>query len=260
MTLDDRICIVTGAARGIGLSIVRAFVDEGARVIATDVDPAVLQAAIADLPRERVLALQHDVTSESQWAATVDQAKSVFGGLDVLVNNAGIFLYSSIESMTLEQWRRMSSVNLDGVFLGTKHAIRVMKDQARRAESSASIVNLSSVAGLRGSPNLSAYCMTKGGVRLFTKAAATECGSLRIRVNSIHPGMIETEMGLTAIRERLQTAGQDLSQAQAAGAANPLGRFGGAPDVARMAVYLASEQSSFVTGTEMVVDGGLNAR
>jgi len=213
MQLEGRACIVTGAAGGIGAAIVKTFVARGASVLATDLDMAALEASLDGLSRDRVLACAHDVSDEGQWAEVTALAAERFGGLDVLVNNAGVFLFEAIESMTLSQWRRMSQVNLDGPFLGTKHAIGVMKDPQRRARGTASIVNMSSVAGMRGSANLSAYCMTKGGLRLFSKAAAAECGALGIRVNSIHPGVIDTEMGMSAARQRLESRGMDAARA-----------------------------------------------
>jgi NAD(P)-dependent dehydrogenase (short-subunit alcohol dehydrogenase family) len=258
--LENRVCIVTGAAKGIGEAIVRAFAAEGAFVVATDVDLASLRSVVDSLPSDHAVAVAHDVSSETQWANVVDMAARRFGALDVLVNNAGLCIYASIEEMTLDQWKALSAVNLEGAFLGTKYGIQAMKDPARRKDRSASIINMSSVGGLRGSANLAAYCATKGGIRLFSKAAAAECGPFNIRVNSIHPGVIDTDMGLSAIRQRLNKSGGDLNEAQSVGATNPLGRIGTTTDVANMAVYLASDASSFVTGAEFVVDGGLTAR
>ena len=257
--LQGRVCIVTGAARGLGAAIVRAFVAEGASVIATDIDGGAVAEVYSDLPPNQVVTCAHDVTDEGQWDRIVNLASGL-GGLDVLVNNAGMYLRVAIEAMSLEQWRAISRVNLDGTFLGTRHCLQLTKDTTRRRTSTGSIINMSSIGGLRGTPMLSAYCMTKGGIRLFTKAAAAQLGEYNIRVNSIHPGVIETEMGMASLRDKLKSDGRDGGDVLAVGSMNPMGRIGHPSDIATAAVYLASDVSSFMTGAEIVVDGGLTAR
>jgi NAD(P)-dependent dehydrogenase (short-subunit alcohol dehydrogenase family) len=260
-SLESRICIVTGAARGIGAEIAREFGRRGACVIVTDLDGqgAGRVAEQICLERGHAVAYAHDVSDENRWREIVEATVAAHGGLDVLVNNAGIVLSAPVDEMTLEEWRRVSSVNLDGVFLGTKHAVLAMKEIERRKLSSGSIINMSSIGGLRGAAMMSAYCMSKGGVRLFTKAVAAECGPFNIRANSIHPGLIDTEMGTAVLRLRMGDMSAD-DMKRTAGAAYPLGRIGAASDVANAAAFLASDESAYVTGMEMVVDGGVSAR
>jgi cyclopentanol dehydrogenase len=188
-----------------------------------------------------------DVTIEDQWRAAVDTAVQRYGKLDILVNNAGILLRKSIEAMTVEEWDRIMAVNLKGVFLGTKHAIPAM----RRA-GGGSIINISSTAGLVGSPgDSSAYTATKGGVRLFTKATAIQHAHDNIRCNSVHPGPIATDM----IRDTLDDPNLWAQRLRRL----PMGRTGTTQDVAYGVLYLASDEASYVTGSELVIDGGTTA-
>ncbi len=262
--LDGRVCLVSGAAKGIGAAIAQAFAAAGGTVVVTDLDGAGAEKTAAAIVAGggKAAGHRHDVTSEADWERVVGAAVAAFGGLDVLVNNAGLFLARGIEEMTIEEWRWLSGPNLEGVLLGTKHGIKAMKDPARRKGSTGSIVNLSSIAGLIGSARVSAYCMTKGGVRIFTKAIAMECAELgyNIRCNSIHPGIIDTDMGMAAMDRRAPGVNDPAEKRKAGALAHPLGRMGQADDIARAALYLASEDSSFVTGTELVVDGGITAR
>lgn len=262
--MDGRVCLVSGGAKGIGAAIATKLAAAGGLVVVTDLDGAGAErtaAAIRDTGGQAV-GHRHDVTSEADWERVTAAAVSKFGGLDVVVNNAGLFLARPIEEMTIEEWRWLSGPNLEGVLLGTKHGIKAMKDPVRRKSSTGSIVNLSSIAGLIGAPKASAYCMTKGGVRIFTKAIAMECAELgyNIRCNSIHPGIIDTDMGMAAMDRRAPGVNDPAEKRKAGAAAHPLGRMGQAEDIARAALYLASEDSSFVTGTEIVVDGGITAR
>jgi NAD(P)-dependent dehydrogenase (short-subunit alcohol dehydrogenase family) len=259
--LLGRACLVTGGGRGIGAAIVGALAEAGARVLATDIDLDAAQHTTGGLQAAGydAHAVQLDVTDEAAWKKTLAAAVERFGGLDVLVNNAGVFLSRPIVETSLEDLRRVTGPNMEGVFLGTKHAIPILGDSARRAGSSASIINLSSVAALVGSAECSVYCMSKGAVRLFTKAAALELAPRRIRVNSLHPGIIDTEMGALAMAHR---AGEGSAEEQRRVAANayPMGRLGTVEDVASAAVYLACEASAFMTGSEVVIDGGVTAR
>jgi NAD(P)-dependent dehydrogenase (short-subunit alcohol dehydrogenase family) len=198
--------------------------------------------------------LHHDVTDEDAWVAVVGEVKARHGRLDILVNNAGIGLAGSVLDMTLADWRRQTAVNLDGVFLGTKHAIPLMREGG-----GGSIVNISSVAGLKGSPTLAGYCATKGGVRLFTKAVAMECAMAKdgIRVNSVHPGIIETPIWLT-VAPTGTNAPPDLDALSEM--AVPLGVKGLPADIANGVLWLCSDEARYVTGMEMVIDGGLTLR
>ena len=188
-----------------------------------------------------------DVTEESDWTNAVDQAVSRFGKLDILVNNAGIFRGNRVEDTTSEEWDQVMDINAKGVFLGTKHSIPEM-----RKAGGGSIVNISSVAGLVGNPYSSAYNPSKGAVRLLTKSTAIQYAKDGIRANSIHPGVIVTPM--------TQDVVNDPSFREFRLAANPISRLGQPADIAYGALYLASDESSFVTGSELVIDGGWTAQ
>ncbi|CAN5422449.1 glucose 1-dehydrogenase [soil metagenome] len=260
--LFERVCIVTGAGQGIGAATARAMFEEGAFVCLSDVDgsAASAQAAVIDPDSVRTLALAHDVTSEASWQQVVERCRARFGVVDVLVNNAGIYFNKPLLEMTLDDLRRLMAVNLEGVFLGTQSVIRAMADRPSGA-ATASIINMSSVAGLVGASGSTAYSLTKGGVRLFTKAAAIELAPKGIRVNSVHPGLIETAMGAGIVRHRAALADRsEDEQRHEISADVPLRRMGQPLDVASAIVFLASDASSFVTGTELVVDGGHTAR
>ena len=187
--VQDKIALVTGGASGIGFATAKLFVEEGATVVVADRDVAASASAVAELG-QRARFHRLDVTREDEWVAVTDAAARDFGRIDILVNNAGAVLFKDIEATTLDEWRDLMAVNLDGVFLGCKHAVRVMKDRG------GSIVNMSSVAGMIGHGSLAAYCASKGGVRLLTKSVALHCArkSYNIRCNSVHPSFVETPM------------------------------------------------------------------
>jgi NAD(P)-dependent dehydrogenase (short-subunit alcohol dehydrogenase family) len=264
--LDGKIALISGAARGIGAETARLMVEAGAKVVIGDV--------LDERGRETVRALETaggapvythlDVTREEDWSAAVSTAADRFGALDILVNNAGVFLGMSLEEATLADWHRLCGVNLTGVFLGTKLALPALRDAGQRTAHGSAIINLSSVAGLVGSSNDPLYSMTKGGVTMFTKSTALECGrkGYRIRVNSIHPGVIDNEMGAETLAARVRILGAgDLETARRqASAAHPIGRLGTASDVARGIVFLASDDAGFMTGSALVVDGGWTAQ
>ncbi|QJQ33448.1 SDR family oxidoreductase [Sphingomonas lacunae] len=254
--LNGRVALVTGASRGLGAAAARALAAEGARVIVTDIADA---SAVAD--EIGGIALTHDVTSEEDWARVIGVAKEEAGGLDILVNNAGLFIMRPLLETTLDDWRRLHAVNCEGVFLGCRAAVPLMAERAQQWPGGASIINLSSVAGLRGSPGVSCYNSTKGAVRLFTKGIALELAASRIRVNSIHPGVIDTDMGTDLIHQfsGVWGVGNNEGRDQVAGL-HPLGRLGAPVDIANAVAFLASDRSAFMTGSEVVVDGGMTAR
>ena len=248
--VDGKVALITGGASGIGLATAGLLADEGAQVVLTDLVESEANAAAVAARRGRFYKL--DVTRENEWIVVTDAVVSEFGRLDILVNCAGVSLLKDVETTTLEEWRRLMAVNLDGTFLGCKHAIRVMKERG-----SGSIVNMSSVAGLVGAANLAAYSASKGAVRLLTKSVALHCArkGYNIRCNSVHPSFVETPM----LRSML-TAARDPQKLEANYAsAAPLGRLAKPIEIARTILFLASDEAAFTTGAELVVDGGLTA-
>lgn len=257
--LSGKIAIVTGAGSGIGAAAVRAFVAQGAKVLATDINADAVQA-LADELGDTVYAMAHDSSNEAQWVAVVAEAVSRFGGLHVLVNNAGIGHGSRLTETSLDEWRMVMAVNLDGVFLGTKHAIPAMV-----ASGGGSIVNISSIDSKMGAPLRVPYCASKGGVESFSKAAAIECCEFGepVRVNSVHPGPVATNIFATALPKvdpamvALLGGGEGLAAYYLRN--TPQTRFAVPEEIAHSLVYLASDESAFVTGTSIVIDGGFSA-
>jgi len=200
--------------------------------------------------------LHHDVTSEEAWIGVIADVRAGNGRLDVLVNNAGIGIACSIVEMSLADWQRQQAVNLDGVFLGIKHGIPLMRDGG-----GGSIINISSVAGLKGSPRLAAYNATKGGVRLLTKGVALECAQERwnIRVNSVHPGVIDTPIWTKVAPGGFEPGANEVDVEALAQAMVPGGVVGLPLDIANGVLFLASDESAYVTGSELVIDGGVSA-
>lgn len=246
--LDGKVAIISGGARGQGAAETALFVQEGAKVVFGDIldeEGRKLEAQIRELGGE-VTYLHLDATSEDDWQRAVELAETKYGRLDILVNNAGISRTHDLEDISTQDWDEIMDVNAKGVFLGTKYAIPAM----RRA-SKGSIINISSIAGIVGRRLASpAYSASKGAVRVFTKAIAVQYAKDNIRCNSIHPGPIDTPM------LRRQDAPVDPEKRAAE---IPLGRLGTSDDVAYGVVYLASDESSFVTGAELVIDGGITA-
>jgi 3alpha(or 20beta)-hydroxysteroid dehydrogenase len=231
-----KIALITGAARGMGAAHARRFIAEGARVVLGDILDADGAALAAELSSDaRYIRL--DVTKPDDWAAAVALCVADFGGLHILVNNAGIFGGAAIVDHPLDLWQRMIEINLTGVFLGIRAATSALV-----ASGSGSIINISSVAGLRGAPGGSAYVASKFGVRGLTKAVAAELAPFGVRCNSVHPGIIDTPMA-----EGLNTQGYDY----------PLGRMARSEEVTNLVLYLASDEASYSTGSEFIVDGGL---
>ena len=253
--LDGRIALVTGAAKGLGAATARALAAAGAKVAVTDLTaPEDLAAEIGGVARSL------DVTSEADWAATMAWVRSELGGLDILVNNAGLWLFKPILETTLDDWRRLHAVNCEGVFLGTRAAIPLLAERAHLWRGGTAIVNLSSVAGIEGAAGGTCYNSTKGAVRLFTKGCAKELAPARIRVNSVHPAVIDTDMGRKLIDDFAvaQGAGNNETLANVS-AMHPLGHLGEPQNVADAVVFLAGDRAAFCTGSELVVDGGLSA-
>lgn len=257
--LTGKRALVTGAANGIGAATARVLAEAGAEIFLADIAAEQGEAAVAGLKAAGHTAtfIRLDVSQEEQWKAAVAQA----GELDVLVNNAGIVIVSSIEEMQLADLQRITSINLHGVFLGMKHAVPAMKARAKVHEAGGSIINVSSVVGMKAYPFGAAYSMTKGGVRILTKSAAIEFAMLgyNIRVNSIHPGLIETPMldQETVEHAKLGSlADSEDAMRQAFVDMTPLGRLGEPEEIAKGILFLASDDSSFMTGSELVIDGG----
>ncbi len=249
MRLEGKVALITGGARGMGAVEARLFAREGARVGIADIlvdEGRRLEAEIAESGGEAIF-IRLDVTSEADWKRAVDSLVARFGKLDVLVNNAGIYHRAMVEQTTVQDWERVVEVNAKGVFLGTRAVIPAM-----RKAGGGSIVNISSIAGIVGSPYSAAYNASKGAVRILTKATAVQYAREGIRCNSVHPGPIETDM--------LDLAFPDAASRQQRAALTPMGRFGRPEDVAYGVLFLASDESSYMTGSELVIDGGWTAQ
>ena len=249
---QDKICLITGGARGLGLATAQALIAEGARVMITDRDAAAGHAAAAALG-DRALFATHDVTDAEQWRAVLDRVASLWDHLDVLVNNAGVGSIVDIERVTQEDWRRTLAVNLDGVFLGTQAAVARMKQRG------GAIVNVASIEGLVGDPGLPAYNASKGAVRLLTRSVALHCArsGYRIRANSICPGFVATQL----VTDALGALAPDDANRFGARVLEriPMGRFGEPAEIAAAILFLACDESSYITGADLIVDGGYTA-
>ena len=244
--LDGKVALISGGSKGQGAAEAKLFAQEGAKVVLADIlddEGKKVEAEINETGGEAMY-LHLDVTSEADWAAAVKAAVDNYGKLDILVNNAGILLRKGVEETSAEEWDRIQDVNSKGVFLGVKAAIPAMREAG-----GGSIVNISSIAGLRGSTS-TAYGASKGLVRLLTKSTAVQYGPEGIRCNSVHPGIIETDM----TEEMLDSAGREQWLAR-----TPLRIIANAHDVALGVLYLASDESRYVTGSELVIDGGITA-
>lgn len=265
--VKGKVALVTGAAKGLGAATAKVLAREGAKVLCTDLDEnggLAVADAIANEGGEAAF-LRHDVVDEAQWEAAVKLAEDRFGGLHVLVNNAGIAPEGGpIEDKTLASWRRTIEIDLDSVFLGCKHGIRTIKKYTSKGGMGGSIINLSSILGLVGQPNASDYNAAKGGVRLMTKSVALECAEAgyNIRVNSVHPGYIDTPMVQDALNRGV-VSGQQVGpneMRELLTMLHPIGRLGIDTEIANAILFLASDESSFMTGSEVVVDGGYTIR
>jgi NAD(P)-dependent dehydrogenase (short-subunit alcohol dehydrogenase family) len=249
MRLHGKVALITGAARGQGAAEARLFAQEGAKVVLADVTDQEGIAVATEIAEEGADAIyvHLDVTNEAEWEAAIIETVSKFGKLDILVNNAGIWRRGHVTETSSEQWDSILDVNSKGVFLGTKAAIPEM-----RKAGGGSIVNISSTAGLVGSRTSAAYSASKGAVRIFSKSTAIQYASEGIRANSIHPGPIDTDMG--------DQVWPDATSREASISRTALARIGTAKDIAYGALYLASDEASFVTGSELVIDGGVTAQ
>ena len=246
---------VTGAGRGLGEATARLLAAHGAKVFLTDIDleavQAVARAIDADHGPGTAHAARHDVRDESQWEATLAAASAAMGGLSILVNNAGIGVQARVEAIALEEWHRVMAINLDSVFLGCKHALRYLRESQPAA-----IVNISSIAGIVADAQYAAYNTSKAGVLMLTKSVALDCASqgLDIRCNSVHPGFVRT-----AIVQPYFDKHGEAEATRKLTKAIPMKRLGKPDDVAYCVLYLASDESAFVTGAEFKVDGGISA-
>lgn len=255
LRLAGKKALITGAAQGLGAAAAQALARQGARVLLTDLNQAGAEiqarAINADVGPDTAFAIRHDVTSEADWLTAVDTARERLGGLSVLLNNAGIVLTGSVEDLSLEQWRRGMAVNTESVFLGAKHALPLM-----RAHTPGSIINISSIAGLIAAHNFANYNASKAAVWLLSKSIALHCArqGWDIRCNSIHPTFIKTP-----ILNDLVGDGDDAAVMAKLARQVPLGRLGEPDDVAHAIVYLASDESRFMTGAELKLDGGISA-
>ena len=269
-SIDGRVAFVTGAGSGIGRAAAIGLALEGARLFLTDIDMEGGRATAAMIRDAGGIAefRGQDVVEEDRWAELAAKVMMLFGRLDILVNNAGIGTSCAVTEMSLDSWNRQVAINLTGVFLGTKHCIPAMRAaKPEGAYRGGSIINISSVAGLGGSAGMSGYCATKGGVRLFTKAVAMECAAARdgIRCNSVHPGIIDTPIWTKiddsgALQAALGTpAGANAMDVDMIAAASPMGFAGLPADIADGIVFLASDASRYMTGSELVIDGGWSA-
>ena len=263
--LEGKVALVTGAGSGIGRGCALAMAREGASVVVADIDESGGAETCSQIAAGggRTRFHRADVARESSWDELIDAIEREFGKLHVLINNAAICIAKPLLEMSFESWRRQMAINLDSVFLGTKRALPLMVKSG-----GGSVINISSVAGIKGIPGMTGYCASKGGVRLFTKAAALECARAgnKVRVNSIHPGAIETPIWLKLSNDGdlpLPDPHRNFDRMEemraTSVAATPIGHAGLPSDIAAGVVYLASDEARFVTGTELIIDGGVMA-
>ncbi|RLA55801.1 MAG: 3-beta hydroxysteroid dehydrogenase [Gammaproteobacteria bacterium] len=252
MRLQDKIALITGAGSGLGEATAKRFAQEGALVVVTDINAGSVERVATEIVAAggRAESRVQDVTDEALWNPLLADIVSSHGQLDVLVNNAGIALTTNVEDTTLADWRTTQEVNGESVFMGTRAAIAVMREHG------GSIINISSIEGLVGEPNAAAYNYSKGGVRIFTKSAALHCAAAgySIRINSVHPGFIATPM-LEGIQSSLSKEQLKNMMERVIGEI-PMGTMGEALDIANGCLFLASDESKYMTGSELVIDGG----
>lgn len=250
MRLKDKVAVITGASAGIGRSIAELFAKEGAKVVLTDINDEEGKKVVEVIKKNNgeAIFLHHDVAKEDEWVKVVNTTLETYGTIDVLVNNAGVYYICPIAETTLEKWNWLMGINVTGVFLGMKHILPIMAKNRK-----GSVINLSSIAGLGGAAGHALYGASKGAVRIMTKDVAVEYGPYNVRVNSVHPAYINTAMA----KYGAETAQTDINEL---GKNYPLGRIGEPDEVAATCLFLASDESSFITGQEIVVDGGIMAK
>lgn len=264
--LIDKTALITGAAKGIGAQTARLMADHGATVFLADILSDQVQQVADEINGSggHATAITLDVSSESSWQAVIHEIIGSGNQLDILVNNAGYFLGKSFEEATMDDWQKLVGVNMTSVFLGTKLCAPALRQAGKQSRHGSAIVNLSSIAGLVAAPNDPLYGMTKGGVTMFTKSTAISFANQgdRVRVNSVHPGVVDTEMGQQALdsqAKRMGLAGSEQINTLAA-KKHPLGRIANTADIAQAILFLASDDSAFMTGISMPVDGGYTAQ
>jgi 3(or 17)beta-hydroxysteroid dehydrogenase len=262
--LSNKVALVTGAGGGIGRAICHRLVRDGAFVVATDRNiVAVGETAQQTGLENRIIALELDVTDRSQWENAVRETLRIGNSLDILVNNAGVAHIKSLEALSFDEWKADIDVNLNGAFLGIKTSLEAMRESAKRSPSGASIVNVASVSALIGSPGMPAYSASKGGLRLFSKAIALDFAKKRygIRVNSIFPGLIDTPLTTPLLESRMASNPQaDIETVRRQILERyPIGRIGRPEEIASVVSFLGGDDSSYMIGAELVVDGGLTA-
>ena len=252
--VDGKVALVTGGGSGLGRATAIRLAEEGARLVVTDLNEKGAQETVNEIEKigGQAFHIHHDVADEDDWKAVMQATDSYYAQLDILVNNAGVFLVKSIADTTLEEFQWQNSINVDGVFLGIKHGMAEMEKSG-----GGSIINISSIAGLVGAALSPAYCGSKGAVRLLTKACALECAQKKnnIRINSVHPGTMLTPM----LEAGMQALGGSDRIRQGFEGISPMGHLGEPQDIANGVLYLASEESKYVTGAELVIDGGITA-
>jgi NAD(P)-dependent dehydrogenase (short-subunit alcohol dehydrogenase family) len=250
MKLQGKVAIVTGAAVGIGRAVAELFAKEGAKVVLTDIKEKEGMEAAKSINGHsgEALFIRHDVSKEDEWIRVVNETMEKYGTIDILVNNAGVYYICPLAETTLEKWNWLMGINVTGVFLGMKHVLPIMAKNRK-----GSVINLSSVAGLGGAAGHCLYGASKGAVRIMTKDAAVEYGPFNVRINSVHPAYIHTAMAEYG-------AEQAKTDVEKLGENYPLGRIGKPEEVAKACLFLASDDSSFITGEEMVIDGGMTVK
>ncbi|MGD1935506.1 MAG: glucose 1-dehydrogenase [Candidatus Phaeomarinobacter sp.] len=263
--LAGKVALVTGVARGLGAASALGLAREGASVVVSDLRADEGQVVVDQILNKggKAVFIAHDVTQEDQWEAAVAKAEEAFGALHILVNNAGVAPAGEyVEDLDFEDWKRVTAIDLDSVFLGCKHGVRTIKKYTSKEAADGAIINISSVMGIVGFPRNADYNAAKGGVRIMSKVVALECAELGygIRVNSIHPGFIDTALVRDAVEEGtkrpdavFQSSNEMIDMLVMA---HPLGKLGDARDIGDAVVFLASNRSGFITGSELVVDGG----